>query len=55
MAAAVSRSARFFLVAYLIAKFGEPIKVFIDKHFNKLALAFCLLLIGGFVTLKLIT
>ena len=54
VASAVSRSARFFLVAYLIAKFGEPMKVFIDKHFNKLALAFCLLLLGGFAFLKLL-
>ncbi len=54
LASTVSRSARFFLVAYLIAKFGEPMKVFIDKHFNKLALAFCLLLLGGFAFLKLL-
>jgi hypothetical protein len=38
----------------LIAKFGEPMKVFIDKHFNKLALAFGLLLLGGFAVLKLL-
>tara|TARA_A100001037_G_scaffold98276_1_gene89710 strand:- start:726 stop:1337 length:612 start_codon:yes stop_codon:yes gene_type:complete len=52
LASAVSRSARFFLVAVLIAKFGEPMKKQIDKHFNKLALAFCLLLVGGFAVLK---
>ena len=54
IASAISRSARFFIVAVLIAKFGDPMKVFIDKHFNKLALAFCLLLLGGFATLKLL-
>ena len=54
LASAVSRSARFFIVAVLIAKFGEPMKVFIDKHFNKLALAFGVLLIGGFAVLKLL-
>ena len=54
LASAGSRSARFFLVAYLIAKFGEPMKALIDKHFNQLALAFCLLLIGGFAILKLL-
>lgn len=51
-ASAVSRSARFFLVAFLIARFGDPMKAFIDKHFNKLALLFCVLLVGGFVVLK---
>jgi hypothetical protein len=53
LASAVSRSGRFFLVALLISKFGEPMKELIDKHFNKLALAFGLLVIGGFLVLKL--
>jgi hypothetical protein len=48
----VSRSARFFLVAGLIWKLGEPVKAFIDKYFNWLALAFCVLLVGGFVAVK---
>lgn len=52
LASAASRSARFFLVAALLAKFGEPMKEFIDEHFNKLALVFSLLLLGGFVALK---
>lgn len=54
LASAVSRSGRFFLVALLISKFGEPMKELIDKHFNKLAFAFALLLIGGFLALKLL-
>ena len=52
LASATSRSARFFLVAILISKFGEPMKEKIDRHFNKLALVFGLLLLGGFVALK---
>ena len=52
LASAVSRSARFFLVAFLLAKFGKPMKEKIDKHFNLLALLFGLLLIGGIVALK---
>ena len=54
LASAVSRSARFFLVALLLAKFGEPMKEKIDRHFNKLALIFGILLVGGFVALKFI-
>lgn len=54
LASAVSRSARFFLVALLIAKFGEPMKEKIDRHFNLLALVFGILLVGGFVALKFI-
>lgn len=52
LASAVSRTARFFIVAGLIWKFGEPITAFIDKYFNWLALAFTLLLILGFVLVK---
>jgi membrane protein YqaA with SNARE-associated domain len=54
LASAVSRSARFFLVAALVSKFGEPMKEKIDKHFNLLALVFGLLLVGGFLALKLL-
>ena len=52
LASGISRSARFFLVAWLISKFGEPMKEKIDKHFNLLALVFALLLIAGFAVLK---
>lgn len=52
IASVISRSARFFLVAWLIWKFGPSIKHFIDKYFNILALAFTVLLIGGFVLIK---
>lgn len=52
LASAVSRSARFFLVAGLIWKYGEPIKAFIDRYFNLLAIGFTVLLIGGFILIK---
>ncbi|MDZ7316934.1 MAG: DedA family protein [candidate division KSB1 bacterium] len=52
LASIVSRGARFFLVAGLIWKWGEPIKSFIDKYFNWLAILFTILLIGGFVVIK---
>ncbi|KAB2845637.1 MAG: DedA family protein [Melioribacteraceae bacterium] len=53
-ASIISRSARFFLVAFLIWKFGPQIKSFIDKYFNLLAIAFTVLLVGGFVVIKYI-
>lgn len=52
IASVVSRGFRFFLIGWLIWRFGAPIKTFIDKYFNWLALAFTLLLIGGFVLIK---
>ena len=52
VASIISRGARFFLVAFLIWKFGPQIKSFIDKYFNWLAIAFTVLLIGGFLIIK---
>jgi len=51
-ASAISRTARFFLVAGLIWKFGAPIQAFIDKYFNLLAIAFTVLLVGSFIVVK---
>jgi len=48
VASIVSRGLRFFLIAGLIWKFGAPIKTFIEKYFNLLAILFTVLLIGGF-------
>jgi membrane protein YqaA with SNARE-associated domain len=48
------RSLRFFLVAGLLWKFGEPVKVFIEKYLTWLALAFLVVLIGGFALIKYI-
>jgi len=53
IASFVSRGLRFFIVAGLIWKFGAPIKIFIEKYFNILTVVFAVLLIGGFVVLKL--
>jgi membrane protein YqaA with SNARE-associated domain len=50
-ASIISRSARFFLLAWLIFRFGHPIRRFIDQYFNLLTLAFAVLLIGGFLLL----
>lgn len=54
LASVASRGARFFLVAALIYMFGASIRAFIDRYFNLLAVAFSVLLILGFVTLKFI-
>ncbi|MDH3207300.1 MAG: DedA family protein [Gemmatimonadota bacterium] len=52
LASVLSRGLRFFIVAALIYKFGQPIKSFIDRYFNWLALAFGILLVGGFVLIE---
>lgn len=52
VASLISRGMRFVLVAALIYKFGAPIKKFIDKYFNLCAIAFTVLLVGGFLLIK---
>jgi len=52
IASVISRGARFFLVAWLILKFGPGIKLFLEKYFNILALGFTACLIGVFVAIK---
>lgn len=46
IAAIVSRGMRFFLIGWLIWRYGAPIKVFIDKYFNLLATLLAVMLIG---------
>ncbi len=52
LASVVSRGMRFFLVAALLWKFGEPIREFIEKRLGLLTLIFFIGLIGGFVAIK---
>ncbi len=56
VASAISRSLRFFVVTGLIGllykRYGDRIKHFIDKYFNLLAVAFVILLILGFLSIK---
>ena len=48
----IGRAGRFFLVGAMIWRFGPPIRTFIDRYFNALAVAFTVLLVGGFVAIK---
>ncbi|KIH77403.1 membrane protein YqaA, SNARE-associated domain [Geoalkalibacter ferrihydriticus] len=52
LASVVSRSLRFFLVAWFIYRFGPPVRVFIEKYFNFLALVFFILLVAGVWVVK---
>jgi len=52
VASVISRSMRFFLVAALLWKFGEPIRAFVEKRLTLLTTLFLILLVGGFVVVK---
>ena len=47
VASIFGRGMRFFAVGTMLYFFGAPVRTFIDRYFDKLAIAFTLLLIGG--------
>lgn len=53
-ASAIGRTGRFMLVAASIFYFGPPIKRLLDKYLELFTVIFMVLLIGGFVLIKLV-
>lgn len=49
----IGRGGRFFLVGGLLWWLGPSVKNFIDRYFNWLCLVFTILLIGGFLLIKM--
>lgn len=54
VASIIARGMRFFLVAWLLKKYGEAMREFIEKNLGWLSVVFLLLLIGGFAAIKFI-
>lgn len=52
IASILARGIRFYIIAWLLKRFGEPMKTFIEKNLNLLSILFLLLLIGGFAIIK---
>jgi membrane protein YqaA with SNARE-associated domain len=52
LASLVSRSLRFFLLAALLWRFGDPVREFIERRLMLVTSAFALALVGGFVVLR---
>ena len=48
----VTRGARFFLLAFLLRKFGPPARVFIERRLNLIAGVTAVAIVGGFVALR---
>lgn len=48
----VGRSLRFFLVSWLLYRYGPPIRIFIEKNLGLLFTLFMVLLVGGFVAVR---
>ena len=54
LASTLSRGLRFFVMAGLIYRYGESIRLFIDRYFNLLVWIFGLLLVLGFVLVDVV-
>ncbi len=54
IASVIARGMRFYFIAWLLKRFGDPMKVFIEKNLNLLSILFLLLLIGVFAAVKLL-
>lgn len=52
LASIVSRIPRFFLVAALLRRYGDPIRAFIEKRLYLVTTLFLLFLVGGFVVIE---
>jgi membrane protein YqaA with SNARE-associated domain len=52
LASIVTRGLRFFIVAALLRRFGEPIRDFVERRLTLVATAFLLILVGGFLIVR---
>lgn len=52
IASVLARGIRFYLIAWLLKRYGAPMKTFIEKNLNLLSVLFLILLIGGFAIIK---
>jgi hypothetical protein len=54
LASVLSRGARFFIEAGLIARFGPRMREILERNFNLMTMVFVVLLVGGFLVLRLV-
>jgi len=52
--ALITRGARFFLIAFLLQRFGAPVQQFIERRMNLVGTVFLIVLIGGFAAVALL-
>lgn len=50
----VGRGARFFLVAGLLRRFGEPLRRTVERYFNLLSIVLFAMIVAGFASLRLL-
>ena len=50
----ITRGARFFILAWLLQRFGEPVQKFIEKRINLVGTLLLVVIVGGFVLASMI-
>lgn len=52
--ATITRGARFFLIAFLLKRYGAPVQAFIEKRLNLVGSLLLIALVGGFAAVSLL-
>jgi len=52
--ATITRGARFYLIAWLLRRYGAPVQAFIERRLNLIGTVLLVALIGGFAAVRLI-
>lgn len=50
----ITRALRFFVIAFLLKRYGAPVQAFIERRLNLIGLAVVVALVGGFAAVALI-
>ena len=54
LCALITRAARFFLLSWLLKRYGEPVQAFIEKRLTLVSWLFLAVLVGGFALVALL-
>ena len=52
--ATITRGARFYLIAWLLKRYGAPVQAFIERRMNLIGTALLVALVGGFAAIRFI-
>ena len=54
LTATITRAFRFFLIAFLLKKYGAPVQEFIEKRLTMIGILLVVALVGGFAAVSLL-
>ncbi len=54
LTAAITRAFRFFLIAFLLHRYGQPVQDFIEKRLTLIGTLLVMALVGGFAAVSLL-